>query len=63
MLSIMKEEKKIEELNKKVLSLLNKQLKLRMQKRIGQENKMHLLKKIRRDIARLKTRIKEKSVV
>ncbi|AUI72980.1 50S ribosomal protein L29 [Candidatus Portiera aleyrodidarum] len=59
----MKEEKKIEELNKKVLSLLNKQLKLRMQKRIGQENKMHLLKKIRRDIARLKTRIKEKSVV
>ena len=34
-----------------------------MQKRIGQENKMHLLKKIRRDIARLKTRIKEKSVV
>nr|AAP81224.1 ribosomal protein L29 [Candidatus Portiera aleyrodidarum] len=59
----MNEEKKIEELNKKVLSLLNKQLKLRMQKRIGQENKMHLLKKIRRDIARLKTRIKEKSVV
>lgn len=60
MLSTKKEEQSIEELNKKVLSLLNKQFKLRMQKRIGQVNKMHLFKKIRRNIAMLKTKIKEK---
>ncbi|CAA3705258.1 50S ribosomal protein L29 [Candidatus Portiera aleyrodidarum] len=55
-----KEEKSIEDLKNKVLSLLNEQVKLRMQKRIGQVNKMHLFKKIRRNIARLKTKINEK---
>lgn len=52
--------KSIEELNKKVLELLNEQFNLRMQKNIGQLNKIHLFKKIRRNIARLKTIINEK---
>lgn len=60
MLSKKNEETSIEELKKKVLSLLDEQFKLRMQKRIGQVNKIHLFKKIRRNIARLKTKINEK---
>ncbi|CEL12385.1 50S ribosomal protein L29 [Candidatus Portiera aleyrodidarum] len=52
--------KYIEELKKKVILLLNEQFKLRMQKNIGQLNKIHLFKKIRRNIARFKTRINGK---
>ncbi|AGI27120.1 50S ribosomal protein L29 [Candidatus Portiera aleyrodidarum] len=52
--------KSIEELKNNVVSLLNEQFKLRMQKKIGQLNKNHLFKKIRRNIARLKTIINEK---
>lgn len=54
-----KKEKSIEESKQKVLSLLTEHVKLKMQKRMGQVNKLHLFKKIRRNIARLKTKINE----
>ncbi|AKC60369.1 50S ribosomal protein L29 [Blochmannia endosymbiont of Camponotus (Colobopsis) obliquus] len=47
--------KKSQELYAEVLSLLSTQVNVRMQIKMGQTNKTHLLKQIRRNIARVKT--------
>ncbi|MCW8196239.1 50S ribosomal protein L29 [Proteobacteria bacterium 005FR1] len=54
-------EKSVEELNKDLLTQLESQFKLRMQKNTGQLNQSHLLKETRRDIARIKTVLREKA--
>lgn len=54
-------EKSVEELNKDLLEQLESQFKLRMQKNTGQLNQSHLLKETRRDIARIKTVLREKA--
>ncbi|WP_299596316.1 50S ribosomal protein L29 [uncultured Microbulbifer sp.] len=53
--------KSVEELNQELLSQLEAQFKLRMQKSTGQLNQTHLLKQTRRDIARIKTVLTEKA--
>lgn len=53
-------EKSIQELNDLKLDLLKEQFNLRMQKGTGQLTKNHLLKNVRRDIARIETVITEK---
>jgi large subunit ribosomal protein L29 len=50
------------ELREKLISLLKEQFNLRMRKATGQLNQTHLLKKVRRDIARVKTVLNEKAV-
>jgi large subunit ribosomal protein L29 len=50
------------ELKEKLISLLKEQFNLRMRKATGQLNQTHLLKKVRRDIARVKTVLNEKAV-
>lgn len=54
-------EKSVEELNKELLSQLESQFKLRMQGSTGQLNQTHLLKQTRRDIARIKTVLRQKA--
>ena len=54
-------EKSVDELNAQLLSLLEDQFKLRMQKSTGQLAQTHLLKKTRQDIARVKTVLQEKA--
>lgn len=54
-------EKSVEDLNKELLVQLESQFKLRMQKNTGQLNQSHLLKQARRDIARIKTVLREKA--
>lgn len=54
-------EKSVEELNTELLSQLESQFKLRMQKNTGQLNQSHLLKVTRREIARIKTVLREKA--
>lgn len=54
-------EKSVEELEKELLVQLESQFKLRMQKNTGQLNQTHLLKEARRDIARIKTVLKQKA--
>ena len=54
-------EKSPEDLNAELLSLLEGQFKLRMQKATGQLGQTHLLKQTRRDIARVKTVLEEKA--
>jgi len=54
-------EKSVEDLNKELLVQLESQFKLRMQKNTGQLNQSHLLKQTRRDIARIKTVLREKA--
>ena len=53
-------EKSTSELEKKLLELLKEQLQLRMQKGMGEMPKPHLFKQIRRNIALLKTLLREK---
>jgi len=53
-------EKTVEELKAELLSQLDAQFKLRMQKSTGQLNQTHLLKQARRDIARVKTVLRQK---
>ena len=53
--------KSVDELNKEMLALLKEQFNLRMQKGTGQPPKQHLFKKVKLDIARIKTILKEKS--
>ena len=53
--------KSAEDLNKELLRLLEARFKLRMQKATGQLGQTHLLKAQRRDIARVKTILKEKA--
>ncbi|MFL0798809.1 MAG: 50S ribosomal protein L29 [Agarilytica sp.] len=54
-------EKSVEQLNEELLAQLKEQFKLRMQKSTGQLNETHLLKQTRRDIARIKTVLKQKA--
>jgi large subunit ribosomal protein L29 len=53
-------EKSVQELNDLKLELLKEQFNLRMQKGTGQLAKNHLLKNVRRDIARINTFITQK---
>lgn len=54
-------EKSVDELNQELLSQLEAQFKLRMQKSTGQLNQTHLMKQSRRDIARIKTVLSQKA--
>lgn len=54
-------EKSVDELNQELLSQLEAQFKLRMQKSTGQLNQTHLMKQSRRDIARIKTVLRQKA--
>lgn len=54
-------EKDIQQLNTELLELRKKQFNLRMQKATGQSAQTHLLKNVRRDIARVKTVINQKA--
>jgi len=53
--------KSVEELNAELLGLLREQFNLRMQAATGQLAQSHLLKTVRRDIARVKTILTEKA--
>jgi len=54
-------DKSVDELKAELLSQLESQFKLRMQKSTGQLNQTHLLKQSRRDIARIKTVLRQKA--
>ncbi|MDH5190140.1 MAG: 50S ribosomal protein L29 [Gammaproteobacteria bacterium] len=54
-------EKNTEELQQELTGLLREQFNLRMQRGVGQMSKPHQMKQIRRDIARIKTVIEEKT--
>ena len=56
-------EKRQEELHAEVLRLQREHFSLRMQRASGQLGQSHLLKEVRRDIARVKTVMKESSNV
>lgn len=53
-------QKNVDELNKLVLDLLREQFEYRMKLATGQLNQTHLIKKARRNIARIKTVIAQK---
>lgn len=55
-------EKTVEELNEEVLALTREAFNLRMQKGTGQLTRPNEVKRVRRQIARIKTLITEKSV-
>ena len=50
------------ELNAELKNLLQEQFSLRMQKGMGQMTNVHELRRLRRDIARVKTVMTQKSV-
>ncbi|HEY7774483.1 MAG TPA: 50S ribosomal protein L29 [Marinagarivorans sp.] len=54
-------EKSVEELNNELLAQLQEQFKLRMQASSGQLAQTHLVKQVRRNIARIKTLLAEKA--
>jgi large subunit ribosomal protein L29 len=54
-------DKSAEDLNKQLLELLREQFNLRMQNSTGQLGQPHLLKTVRRDIARVKSILTEKA--
>ena len=54
-------DKSAEDLNKELLTLREEQFKLRMQKSTGQLGQTHLLQQNQRDIARVKTVMREKA--
>ncbi|TKB49552.1 50S ribosomal protein L29 [Ferrimonas aestuarii] len=54
-------EKSVEDLNAELLSLLREQFNLRMQNATGQLKQTHELKKVRRNIARVKTILTQKA--
>ncbi|MGH1487257.1 MAG: 50S ribosomal protein L29 [Cellvibrionaceae bacterium] len=54
-------EKSVEELNAELVSTLDEQFKLRMQAASGQQVQSHLFKQTRRNVARIKTILKEKA--
>ena len=54
-------EKSVEELNADLLELRKEEFSLRMQKSTGQLGQSHHFKRIRADIARIKTVITEKA--
>ena len=53
-------EKSVEELQQEIETLSKDQFECRMQKSTGQLGQSHLLKQIRKDIARVKTVLNEK---
>ena len=53
--------KSVVELNDELENLLQEQFNLRMQKGTGQLGNMHELRRVRRDIARIKTIMTQKS--
>jgi large subunit ribosomal protein L29 len=53
--------KSVEELNEELLGLLKEQFNLRMQHTTGQLEKTDQLRKVRRNIARVKTILTEKA--
>jgi large subunit ribosomal protein L29 len=53
--------KSVEQLDKELVRLLEARFKLRMQKATGQLGQTHLLRAQRRDIARVKTILREKA--
>jgi large subunit ribosomal protein L29 len=55
--------KSVEELKAELLGLLREQFNMRMQAATGQLAQTHLLKTVRRDIARVKTILTEKAGV
>lgn len=55
--------KTVDELNVELLSLLKAQFALRMQRPTQQLAKTSELKKVRRDIARVRTVLKEKAIL
>ena len=54
-------EKSVEELNAELINLLREQFNLRMQHTTGQLEKTDQLKKVRRNIARVKTILTQKA--
>ncbi len=54
-------EKSVEELNVVLLDQLKEQFKLRMQASTGQLTQSHLLGQVRKDIARIKTALRQKA--
>ncbi|MEW9797285.1 50S ribosomal protein L29 [Alteromonas sp. CYL-A6] len=54
-------EKSVEELNAELMNLLREQFNLRMQHTTGQLEKTDQLKKVRRNIARVKTILTQKA--
>ena len=54
-------EKSVEELNTELLNLLREQFNLRIRAASGQLQQTHLLKQVRRDVARVKTLLNEKA--
>ncbi|HBS7669662.1 TPA: 50S ribosomal protein L29 [Klebsiella pneumoniae] len=54
-------EKSVEELNAELLNLLREQFNLGMQAASGQLQQTHLLKQVRRDVARVKTLLTQKA--
>ena len=53
-------EKTVGDLNNELLALLKEQFNLRIQRGVGQTPQTHLFRKIRREIARIKTILREK---
>ena len=53
-------EKTAEELQQEIVSLVKDQFNYRMQKSTGQLGQSHLLKQVKKDIARIKTVLNEK---
>ena len=54
-------DKTVEQLQEELLGLRREQFNLRMQAATGQLNQTHMLKQVRRDIARVKTILTEKA--
>ena len=54
-------EKSVEELNGVLLEQLKDQFKFRMQASTGQLSQAHLLAQVRKDIARIKTALRQKA--
>ncbi len=53
-------EKNVSELRTELMNLLQEQFNLRMQKGMGQLGQPHQFKRVRRDIARVKTVLRQK---
>jgi len=53
--------KSVDELKQELHNLLREQFNLRMQRGVGQLAKPHLMNRARRDIARIKTVLKQKA--
>lgn len=54
-------QKSVEELNKELLALREQQFRQRMQKATGQLGQTHLIRTARRDVARIKSILREKA--